>query len=111
MEILIVIGVVVVGIILVFYLSRVRVGSAVTEVVRLFREQGATTPETAVTTAQLGIFPRNLLSPKFGLRDYKPDALRLLTQMGVVKTNDEGLLYLSEVDLEHSRLGKMAEVD
>jgi hypothetical protein len=85
-------------------LSRFLFRRAVRKVVSVFRQVGATSPTTAATVEELGLVPPGIFERVGRLRDYRPEALRLLVQAGVVKETQQGRLYLSEDALEQSSL-------
>ncbi|MBN1628610.1 MAG: hypothetical protein JW990_02495 [Thermoleophilia bacterium] len=92
------------------YASRFFLRKAMREIVALFRAQGATDPATAVKPEQLGLVWRNPIGGMSGLRDYRPNALQLLGQAGVIRGTEEGTLYLAEEDLADSPLKRYAKI-
>jgi hypothetical protein len=50
----------------------------------------------ARTLKDLGLVPRDLFQRLFRRRDYKPYALQSLSQAGIVRSTQEGKLYLVE---------------
>jgi hypothetical protein len=93
------------------YFWRSLVRKALREVVSVFRERGATDATRATTLEGLGLVQRGILGRVFRRRDYRPQALRLLGQENVIRTTEEGRLYLSEDALEHSQLKRFAKID
>lgn len=91
--------------------SRYLVRKAVRNVVALFRERGATSPKSATTAEELGLVKAGLIDGMFKVRDYRPDALRLLGQANIIKMTAEGKLYLSEEELADSRVREIARID
>jgi hypothetical protein len=71
---------------------------ALKQVVKMFRDGGALSPETAKFAADLGIRQKGILEIR-GLRDYKPSALQFLIRQEVVIVTDDGRVYLSEQKL------------
>jgi hypothetical protein len=47
----------------------------------------------------------------FRMRDYKPYATRLLGQANVIRSTEDGLVYLSEDELEHSPVKRFAGLE
>ena len=82
--------------------SRWKIKSAMRQVVRVFREENATTSRSAKTAGELGLGPQGRMAGMFKGRDYKPHALSLLMKADVVLTTEDGKLYLSEDKLLES---------
>jgi hypothetical protein len=97
--------------IVMIYVPRLLLRKATRDVVSLFRGRGATSPTNATTLEQLGIVRRSRLERLTRLRDYRPYAVRLLTNTNVVRTTEEGTMYLSEETLEHSPVKKFARIE
>jgi hypothetical protein len=95
---------IVVGLVGSLYLSRVLMSKALRDVVARFHKLGATQAENAASLEQLDLAPGRMFERMFKRRDYKPSALRLLIQSGIVITTEDGTLYLSEDALERSNL-------
>ena len=75
------------------------IGRASRQVIRIFRENNAVDSKTARTVDELGLRPPGVLERMMRRRDYKPHALNALLQAGVIKTTEDGRLYLSEEKL------------
>ncbi len=108
LSIIILIGVLLLAVI---YLPRFFIKRAVRKVVAIFRAHGATSPDTAVSLAELGLAPRSPFDRMFRMRDYKPYATRLLGQAEIIRSTEEGLVYLSEDDLERSPVKRFAGLE
>lgn len=93
------------------YLSRYLLKRAVRGVVAVFRAEGATDPERAATLEELGLARGGMFDRMFRLRDYRPNALRLLAQANVVRATDAGKVYLSEAQLAGSQVAKFAGLE
>jgi hypothetical protein len=93
------------------YIPRFLLRRATRNVVSLFRGRDATSPATATTLVQLGLVQRKGLERLTRVRDYRPYAMRLLTNTNVVRTTEEGTMYLSEETLEHSPVKKLARIE
>jgi hypothetical protein len=78
---------------------------ALKSVIRMFRDGQALTPETARFGADIGIKGRQFLQMK-ALRDYKPTALQFLMNNNIIRSTDDGRLYLSEESLAQTTLEK-----
>lgn len=92
------------------YLSRFLIKKAMRDVVSVFRRRGALTPKGALTAEELGLVKGRFTDRMFRVRDYKPDALRLLAQANVVKMTEDGRLYLSEAELNESPVKRFAGI-
>lgn len=90
---------IVVSLIAVFVAPNLMTRMAVREIVAIFRNHGATTPDRAKPRHELGLDPKTL-GQRFTTikRDYKPRALELMIQAQMVKSTSDGRLYLDEPD-------------
>lgn len=75
---------------------------AMGQVIRKFYEHEATGPEAAKTLETLGLKPPSFLEKISRPRDYKPNAIRILQQVGAIQMTHEGKLYLVEENLHES---------
>lgn len=75
---------------------------AATKVLRIFREKNAIGVQNAKTIDELGLRPKSLLQRMSGPRDWKPRALDMLIQAGVVQVRDDGKLYITESNVPGS---------
>lgn len=80
---------------------------AIGQVIRIFRRHNATDAATAMSGGELGLQPRPFLRRLMHTRDYKPYALTVMINAGVVQLTEEGKLYLSEEKLANSNLRKL----
>jgi len=110
-SLLLLIVIVIVAFVLVFYIQRLFVKKAMREVVSRFRKLGATSPEKATSLEQLGLVPPDFLRRMGRVRDYKPQALRLLVQRNIIKGTGDGRVYLSEAALRDSPLKEFAGLE
>jgi hypothetical protein len=78
-------------------------------VIKIFRENNITDNENARTGSELKLNPKKFHERAFSLRDYKPDALKVLIESGVIVVTDDNRLYLSEEKLAGSQLRKHIE--
>jgi hypothetical protein len=92
-----------------FYFSRMRMKIALRSVVNSFYERGALQAKKAATPRDLGVVPLDVFSRMMRLRDYRPQALRLLVNAGIVIATDDGLLYMSEDLLRQSNISHLAK--
>jgi len=89
-----------------FLIPRWLMRRATRQVIKIFREHNATDNKNAKTIDELGLRPPGLMERMMRRRDYKPYALSALVNAGVVKTTEDGKLYLSEEKLADSSLEK-----
>jgi hypothetical protein len=69
---------------------------ALRQVIAIFRSNAAIDKKTAKTIDELRLRPRGFMERMFHTRDFKPYALSELVKAGVVKSTDDGRLYLAE---------------
>ncbi len=72
------------------------------QVLQIFRYSNALDKKTAKTMEELGLNPRPFFERMLHTRDFKPYALSGLMKMGIVKSTEDGRLYLSEDSLAAS---------
>ena len=89
----------------VFFIPRWLVRRAARQVIRIFRDHNAIDSKTARTIDELGLRPPGMLERMMRRRDYKPQALNALIQVGIVKMTEDGRVYLSEDKLAELHLG------
>ena len=92
--------------VLVFVIPVIRIRSAIKAVIGIFRKNNATSIENARTQEELRLNPKPLWERLFTIRDFKPQALRMLIDSKVVQVTEEGKLYLSEESLAASGLDR-----
>jgi hypothetical protein len=68
-------------------------------VIKIFRQNSALDKKTAKTLDELGLRPRGFVEGMFHTRDFKPYALDALVKAEVVKSTEDGRLYLNEEKL------------
>ncbi len=94
---------------LAFTIPIFRVRSAMRAVVKIFRDNNITEPEKARTSSELKLNPKKFYERAFSVRDYKPDALKVLIESGIIVTTDDNRLYLSLQKLAGSHMKKYIE--
>jgi hypothetical protein len=78
---------------------------AVRQVIHIFQKKNAINQQLAMNLEDLRLKPRSYLQNMMNIRDYKPAALNMLIEAGILlKTADEKY-YLSEEALMNSPLG------
>lgn len=93
-------------------LQRLGIQRGVRQVVKAFRDHKALDPKRARTPDELGLMPTGgWVGHNFGLRDYRPQGMRLLIEDKVVLTSDGKKLYLSESALKGSKLSRIVKAD
>jgi hypothetical protein len=65
-------------------------------VIAIFRRNSALDKKTAKTIDELGLKPHGFAEGMFHGRDFKPYALDALAKAGIVKSTEDGRLYLVE---------------
>jgi hypothetical protein len=73
-------------------------------VIQIFRQNSALDKKTAKTIDELGLRSRGFVEGMFHTRDFKPHALDALAKAGIVKSTEDGRLYLAEDALMASGL-------
>jgi len=81
-----------------FLVSNLLIRRALRAVIKMFRDTQSITPETAKMAEDIGFKKHGLLQFR-GLRDYKPTALQFLMKNEVVRSTEDGRLFLSEETL------------
>jgi hypothetical protein len=99
-----VILIVAVGILFLILVPQLLVKRAIKQVIAIFRNKGATSPETARVLEELGLARKGMFH--LGRRDYKPIALDSMVQTGIVIGTELGKYYLSEEKLAGSELSR-----
>ncbi len=90
-------------IVVVFVLPQVFLRMAISSVIRTFREKKALSPENARPIDELGLRPKSMLQAVFRGMQYKPTALMVLRNAGVIQITEDRKLYLSEENLSRSK--------
>ncbi len=75
---------------------------ALSKVVKIFYANNALGVDQAKTLHELGLEPKNFMERVTSLRDYKPYALQILRQKGVIRTTEDGRYYLVEAKLDQT---------
>jgi hypothetical protein len=65
-------------------------------VIAIFRNNSALDKKTAKTIDELGLSPHGMVERMFHTRDFKPYALNALVKAEVVKSTQDGRVYLDE---------------
>ena len=97
MDIIIIVGCIIVGLLGLIFIPQFMTKRALPRVIKAFRQGNAVGAGNAKTLEELGLKHRGF-QVRFR-RDYRMQALRVLMQCNVVKTCDDGRVYLSEEDL------------
>lgn len=85
-----------------FIIPRWRLKRALRQVIKIFRRNSALDKTTAKTIDELGLRPRGFVEGMFHGRDFKPYAMDALVKAGIVKSTDDGRVYLDEEKLMES---------
>lgn len=84
------------SLLLIFFVSTFMFRRAITFIIKFLRNRNALRPEEGINRDEFGIKPQHIL---FRKRDYRPQALQFLNNVGIVKDTDDGKIYLSEEKL------------
>ena len=84
----------------VFVISAFVMRRAALKVIKTFCEYEALDARKARHAAEMGLDPPDLLERILKPRDYRPQALRMLNQAGIVHLTGDGRLYMSEDKLD-----------
>lgn len=108
-NIVLIVLVVVLMLVAMFIIPQWRLRRAISQVIQIFREQGAIDAKSARTVIDLGLKSRNMMEGMFKGRDYKKYALDALRRGEIIQEVDNGKMYLSEDRLFASNLAKNAQ--
>jgi hypothetical protein len=87
------------------YIPRFMIKRAIYSVIRIFKQYNAITIRDAKTIDELGLNPKPLIDGMHNLRDYKSYALQILRTADIIRTTEDGRLYLNEGQLQTSKYG------
>jgi len=93
-----------------FFIPRWLTRRAARQVIKIFRKHNAIDSKTARTVDELGLRPAGMMQRIGRRRDYKPQAMNVLLQVGVIQVTEDGRLYLSEEKLVGLGLEKRTSV-
>jgi hypothetical protein len=96
-------------IVMVFVFPRLRMRRSFTIVIRRFRENNADDPQHAMRAEDLEIDFESKTPSLLRTGDEESDAARLLLNAGIIRTAEDGKLYLSEESLSNSQYSKYGE--
>lgn len=88
------------------FFMRLTFKRTVKDLLMMFRQARAFSPETARFVDELGIKERSLLNFRV-MRDYTPQVLDALIKENIVQTTEEGKIYLSEKTLAEHHLSAL----
>lgn len=78
------------------YIPRFMIRRAMRKVMAIFRYHNALRPENAKTRAEMGLNPLSFFQRIAAPRDYKPAALTILINAGVIIETPDGRMYMVE---------------
>lgn len=87
-------------IVLSFYISVLMTRRAMTRVLEIFKNKNAIGMHQAKTIDELGLRPPSFVERLVRFRDYRQNALKLLTQAGIVFMTEEGKLFIPQEKFE-----------
>ena len=105
-NVILIVVIVVLALLALFIIPQWRLRRATRQVIQIFKEHNAMDVKNAKTIDELGLRPRGRLEGMLRTRDYKPHALSSLLTAEIVKTTEDGRLYLSEDRLIGSGLDR-----
>jgi hypothetical protein len=85
-----------------YYIPAFMVRRAILKVINIFCRHDAIGVENAKTVDELGLKPLDFFQRLWRLRDYKPQALQILRQQGIVYLTKDGKLYIVEDELDEN---------
>jgi len=85
-----------------FFIQSLLVKRAMTQVIRIFCWHNALGVKNSKTVEEMGLTPPGLIHRLTRLRDYKPYALQILQQAGIVQMTEGGKLYMTEEQLNEN---------
>lgn len=89
-----------------FTIPQLLVRRAIPSVIQIFRRYNAVGIKNAKTLQELKLQPKDMIRRMFGRRDYNLYALQILMETDVIKTTEDGKLYLSEENIASSKWSK-----
>ena len=98
--------VIIVALAALIFIPRWMISRAIKKVIKIFRYHSAINEKNARTAGELGLTPPTFMQRMSRTRDYKPQALNILIKAEIIKTTDDGRLYLSEDRLATTRLAQ-----
>ena len=84
----------------ILYIPVIMTRRAMVKIIGIFCRHNAVEIGTAKTMDELGLRPPDFFQRLFKPRDYKPHALKILRQIGIVALTDDGKLYMKENKLD-----------
>jgi hypothetical protein len=88
-------------------LPRFMIKRAIKQTIAIFRHYGALREDQARTRGELGLNPPDFMARITSLRDYKPSAMQILMNEGVIVSTAEGKLYIDEEKLDEFHRKRM----
>jgi hypothetical protein len=89
--------------IVIFVLPQIMLRSAISSVIRTFRQSKAVGAQNARTIDELGLRPKSMMKAIFQGTQYKTTALLVLRNARVIESTEDKKLYLSEENLSRSK--------
>lgn len=91
------------------FVQRLLLKRALNQVVAIFNENRATTPETARTLKELNLLPPGFLKKAAAFRDFKYRVVEALVNADIVIITDDQKYYLSNSALAQSPIRQMLD--
>jgi hypothetical protein len=81
------------------FIPRLMIRRAIKQTIAIFRHYGIFRADQAKTRSELGLNPPDFMARITSLRDYKPSAMQILINEGVILSTEDGKLYMDETKL------------
>jgi hypothetical protein len=78
------------------FIPRFMIKRAIKQTIAIFRHYKVFRVDQAKTRGELGLNPPDFMARITSLRDYKPSAMQILMNEGVIVSTEEGKLYMDE---------------
>lgn len=82
------------------FIPRFMIKRAIKQTIAIFRHFGALREDQARTRTELGLDPPDFMARITSLRDYKPSAMQILMNEGVIVSTPAGKLYMDPEKLD-----------
>jgi hypothetical protein len=84
----------------IMYIPALMIRRAMVKIMGIFCRYNAVGVGNAMTIDELGLRPPDFFQRLISARDYKPYALHILRQTGIITSTDDGKLYMMEDKLD-----------
>ena len=84
------------------WIQSLLVKRAISQVIKIFCRYNALGVKNAKTVEEIGLTPPSLIQRLTRLRDYRPYALQILQQAGILHMTEDGKFYMTEEKLNEN---------